>query len=263
MFATSPTLVTPALGTPASGTLTNATGLPIATGVSGLAANMAVWLATPSSANLAATITDETGSGALVFATSPALVTPTLGTPASGTLTNCTSTTTAASSNSTALATTAYADRQAGQVVSTVVSAVATGATIIPDDDTIPQSGEGDQFMTLAITPKSATSTLVIDVVAILSTNNNNLTLSVALFKDAEAGARAAVGQYIGYGLATGLMTVVPLTYTMVSGSTSAMTFKVRAGGGLANTTTFNGANGARKYGGVAASSIVIREVLA
>ena len=42
------------------------------------------------SANLAAAITDETGSGALVFATSPTLVTPVLGTPTSGTLTNCT-----------------------------------------------------------------------------------------------------------------------------------------------------------------------------
>lgn len=86
----SPALVTPALGTPASGVLTNATGLPIATGVSGLGANIASWLATPSSANLATAITDETGSGALVFATSPSLTTPALGTPSSATLTNAT-----------------------------------------------------------------------------------------------------------------------------------------------------------------------------
>ena len=88
--ATSPTLVTPALGTPTSGTLTNCTGLPISTGVAGLGAGVATFLATPSSANLATAVTNETGSGALVFANTPTLVTPVLGTPTSGTLTNCT-----------------------------------------------------------------------------------------------------------------------------------------------------------------------------
>jgi len=78
-LATSPTLVTPILGTPTSGTLTNATGLPISTGVAGLGTGVATFLATPSSANLASALTDETGSGAAVFATSPTLVTPVLG----------------------------------------------------------------------------------------------------------------------------------------------------------------------------------------
>lgn len=80
----------PALGTPASGVLTNCTGLPVSTGIAGLGSGVGTFLATPSSANLAAAVTDETGSGALVFATSPELITPHLGTPSAGTLTNCT-----------------------------------------------------------------------------------------------------------------------------------------------------------------------------
>jgi len=90
VFATSPTLVTPILGTPTSVTLTNATGLPIATGVSGLGTGVATFLATPSSANLRSALTDETGTGSAVFATSPTFVTPVLGTPTSATLTNAT-----------------------------------------------------------------------------------------------------------------------------------------------------------------------------
>ena len=90
VFSTSPTLVTPVLGTPASGTLTSCTGLPVSTGISGLGTGVATFLATPSSANLAAAVTNETGSGLLVFATSPTLTTPLLGTPTSGVLTNCT-----------------------------------------------------------------------------------------------------------------------------------------------------------------------------
>lgn len=68
-----PTFTSPVLGTPVSGTLTNATGLPISTGVSGLGSNVATFLATPSSANLASALTDETGSGLVVFSAAPTL----------------------------------------------------------------------------------------------------------------------------------------------------------------------------------------------
>ena len=104
LLFTSPTLVTPALGTPASGVLTNCTGLPIAnttgtlavarggTGITSFGTGIADFLGTPSSANLRTALTDETGTGSAVFATSPTLVTPALGTVASGNISACTST---------------------------------------------------------------------------------------------------------------------------------------------------------------------------
>jgi len=90
VLSTSPTLVTPNLGVPSFVTLTSATGLPISTGVSGLGAGIATFLATPSSANLASAVTDETGTGNLVFTNSPTLVTPNLGVPSFATLTSAT-----------------------------------------------------------------------------------------------------------------------------------------------------------------------------
>lgn len=78
---TSPTLITPNLGTPSAGVLTNVTGLPVTTGISGLGTGVATFLATPSSANLAAAVTNETGSGSLVFSDNATLNGATLNSP--------------------------------------------------------------------------------------------------------------------------------------------------------------------------------------
>jgi hypothetical protein len=78
---TAPVMTAPVLGTPASGTLTNTTGFPVAN-LAGAGSGVLTFLATPSSANLAAAVTGETGSGALVFGTSPTIATPNISTPA-------------------------------------------------------------------------------------------------------------------------------------------------------------------------------------
>lgn len=93
---TNPTFTTPTLGTPASGLLTNCTGLPIATGVAGLGTGVATFLGAPNSSNLAAALTDGTGSGAAVFSSSPVLS----GVPQSPTA--------VANNNTNQIATTAY-----------------------------------------------------------------------------------------------------------------------------------------------------------
>ena len=73
--------------------LTLGAALPVAsggTGITSFGTGVATFLGTPSSANLAAAVTDETGTGALVFANTPTLVSPVLGTPTSGQLSACT-----------------------------------------------------------------------------------------------------------------------------------------------------------------------------
>jgi len=143
VFATSPTLTTPNLGTPSAATLTNATGLPVSTGISGLATGIATFLGTPSSANLATAVTDETGSGALVFATSPVFTTPNLGTPSAATLTNAT-----------------------GLPISTGVSGLATGiATFLAT----PSSAN----LLSAMTTKTGTGSLVFGTSPTFSTGVN------------------------------------------------------------------------------------------
>jgi hypothetical protein len=142
------------------------------------------------------------------------------------------------------------------QVVQTQTGAVATGTTTVPIDDSIPQNTEGDEYMTLAITPKVATSKLKIEVTILLGTGGSG-TLTAALFQDSTADALAAAGTRVDN---TNSLYPITFVHYMTSGTTSATTFKVRAGASGAGTTTFNGVSAGRLYGGVAASSITITE---
>lgn len=144
------------------------------------------------------------------------------------------------------------------QRLNTQVSAVATGTTVIPLDDTQPLVAEGNQYMSLAITPTNSNSVLYIEVSLMLSSSAATNTPIVALFKDADGGALAAVAGPKVAG--AGDMTKVVLSHSMTAGTTSAITFKVRAGFNGAGTTTFNGTAGGRLFGGFASSSIVILE---
>lgn len=145
------------------------------------------------------------------------------------------------------------------QVANTQTGALSTGTTVMPWDDTIPQNTEGDQYMTLAITPKSTTNKLKIDVVWHGSSTSGGQ-IQVALFQDTTANALAAFSAY--QATATGGL-AISFTHYMTAGTTSSTTFKVRAGNSAAGTTSFNGQSGVRRLGGVMASSITITEITA
>ncbi len=144
------------------------------------------------------------------------------------------------------------------QVVNTQTSAVDTTTNAIPIDDTIPQQGgsEGKEIMTATITPKSATNKLKITVLAWQNTSIA-ATVGLALFQDSTANALAATSVTNS---SSAHYDVVSLVHYMTAGTTSATTFKVRIGtdGG---TLTLNGTGGARRFGGVASSSITIEEI--
>lgn len=140
---------------------------------------------------------------------------------------------------------------------STVSSAVATATTSIPLDDTIPQNTEGTEYMTVSYTPKSATSTLEIKIVWEGDNSSASYHMIVALFQDSVANALAATTTFVG---TTVRAVTIPLNYTTTSGTTSAITFRVRAGTDVGGTTTFNGRSSGRLFGAIPKSSITVTE---
>lgn len=197
------------------------------------------------------TVSGSTGSGSIVFATSPTLTTAALG--------SSTATTQALGDNSTKVATTAYVDQydRVFQRVSTLYNAYASGTGTFSLTDTIPTNSGGNLFMSQAITPKSASSTLVIEAQALLGSSVGT-NMICALFQDSTTNALSAVSQQSGAGANEPV--TVPLRYVMTSGTTSSTTFKIYCGNYTAGTTYFNGNSGSRIFGGVAGSSIIITE---
>ena len=143
------------------------------------------------------------------------------------------------------------------QVVNFQTGEYNSGTTVMPVDNTIPQNTEGDEYMTLTITPTSATSKLLIEISALLGPSAAKWIVG-AIFQDTTADALAGGYFYESNGGAGKELTI---RHYMTAGTTSATTFKFRAGVHTSGGTLyFNGSN-ARYLGGVAASSITITEI--
>ena len=133
--------------------------------------------------------------------------------------------------------------------------AVATGTTLVPKDDTIPQNTEGDQYLSIDYAAKTTTNRVKVEVKLSIASNATGY-MAVSLFNGG-ANALATAAKYLGTANA---VTDITLMYEYTPASTATLTYTVRAGLNNANTTTLNGEGGARLYGGVLLSNIAITE---
>ena len=146
------------------------------------------------------------------------------------------------------------------QLVNFQTGTKATGTTLCPHDDTIPQNDEGTEFMTLAITPTNSSNKLLINVMLNMAgsawANNPYL---VSLFQDDTANALAC--QWHKHGQGNTMPESWSFNHYMTAGTTSETEFKVRCGAESSSTVTFCGENNIRYTGGITVSSMTIMEI--
>jgi hypothetical protein len=142
------------------------------------------------------------------------------------------------------------------QVVRQQFSELITSAGTIPDDNSIPQSSEGFECMSLSITPKSVNSRILVTVHTLAYASGGD-TITSAIFVDSEADSIGAIGCRT---TAANILQTMGLNAEYTNTSVTTKTFKVRVGC-VSGTTYFNALDGARVYGGKAASSITLWEI--
>lgn len=147
------------------------------------------------------------------------------------------------------------------QIVSTLDGAVAALTTVMPFDDSVPQITEGDEVMTVSITPEFDDSNLLIQAVGNFNENPGSGTrvCCMGLFVDSTANALAAAA--VKPSQTDSEPEQIIINHTLTSGSTTARTYRVRMGPETTATFTFNGENAVRRFGGVMASSIIVTEI--
>ena len=146
------------------------------------------------------------------------------------------------------------------RVEATPYTTWSTTTTVIPNDDTIPQNTEGSEYITVTITPKSASNRLVIEACASALSVDGVRTVAGAIFQDSTANALAAAQITI---TAVNYMAPLSLRHEMAAGTTSATTFKFRLGPSSGGTAAINGTTSGRTLGGINAVRISVTEIAA
>ena len=147
------------------------------------------------------------------------------------------------------------------QVVQAQSTSVNTTTDQITHDNSIPQNNEGEEMLTLAITPTNASSTLFIFVDFVIGTAGSGVGSIIALFKDSTANAIES--KIVSTGTVNNIQADAKFIHKISAGSTSAQTFKVRIGCAGSGTISMNSYNASdTTLGGTMKSSIVIMEVL-
>lgn len=153
-----------------------------------------------------------------------------------------------------------FASATTVQTVTTSSQTPTSSATTIPADNTIPQNTEGTQLITLAITPKSASSILIIDFLCpLVGSSAGGTTMGFALFQDSTANALNA-GTVVPDSTSRGMS--FSLRHVMTSGTTSSTTFKIRYGPGSGTQYILRSSDNTLTYGAVPQYTLVISEVL-
>lgn len=144
------------------------------------------------------------------------------------------------------------------QVVDAYLNTSGTTSSTIPLDDTIPQNTEGTEVLTVAITPTSSTNVLKVRARIMVTAGSGATSQQIALFRDTTAGAIAA--GFIGITASSGAGHLI-VEASVVAGSTSETTFKVRIGS-AGGASRWNGSGG-RYFGDIPKSYIEVTEVKA
>lgn len=155
------------------------------------------------------------------------------------------------------------ADLPDGCIVQRTYAEYATSSaitTILPLDDTLPQSTEGDEVVTASLTPTSSTNRIRVTFTAFGASSGASIGVAAALFIDSSTDAVRATGSMAG---TANYLESISLVYEYVPGDTSSHTYKIRVGPGTTGTVRLNGTSAARYFGGAAAATLVVEEIKA